>query len=323
MDSRAARLTCGARNRRAPAPRGTDDAHREEHGPEEIMASIVDTRARLRGLTDRLPLGGSGLSVSPVCIGLVGSPDIVPAAFDAGINFFFLTADLHWPIYEHLRRGLQDLLSRGNGIRDRLIVGIVSYLDEPMFQHLQFNEVIDAVPGLERVDVLIAGAIPSAQSFSDRLTALYRARAAGYLGARSIGASFHDRATALTSLTHDAVDVHFIRYNTGHPSARHEIFPYLRPDRASRIFNFTSTFSRVTPERFRELGFEARQYWLPKPTDYYRFVLTSGHVDGLLCAPQQVSQIGALADALAEGGLTPEEERYMRWLSSVATPRLF
>lgn len=287
------------------------------------MASIVDTRARLRGLTDRLTLGGSGLSVSPVCLGLVGSPDIVPAAFDAGINFFFLTADLHWPLYEQLRLGLRGLFARGHGIRDRVVVGVVSYLDEPMFQHLQFNEVIDAVPGLERVDVLIAGAIPSAQSFGDRLPALYRARAAGYLGARSIGASFHDRATALTSLTHEAVDVHFIRYNTGHPSARHEIFPYLLPDRSSRIFNFTSTFSRVTPERFRELGLDARRYWLPKPADYYRFVLTSGHVDGLLCAPRHVDHIGALADALAEGGLTQEEEQYMTWLSSIATPRLF
>lgn len=287
------------------------------------MATIVDTRTRLRPLTDRLRLGASGLSVSPVCLGLVGSPDIVPAAFDAGINFFFLTADLHWPLYEQLRRGLQDLLTRGNGIRDRIIVGIVSYLDEPMFQHLQFHEVLDSVPGLERVDVLIAGAIPSAQSFADRLPALYRARAAGHLGARSIGASFHDRPTALTSLTHDAVDVHYIRYNTGHPSARQEIFPYLRADRASLIFNFTSTFSRVTPDRFRELGLESRRYWLPKITDYYRWVLSSGHVDGLLCAPQQVSHISALADALAEGGLTREEHEYMTWLSSVATPRLF
>ncbi len=64
-------------------------------------------------LNDRYPLGKSGLRVSPVCIGITGTPEIIPTAFDAGINFFFLTADLHWPLYEGLQRGLESLLSRG------------------------------------------------------------------------------------------------------------------------------------------------------------------------------------------------------------------
>jgi len=44
---------------------------------------------------DRLPLGTSGLEVSPICIGMVEDPRTIPAAFEAGINFFFVTADMH------------------------------------------------------------------------------------------------------------------------------------------------------------------------------------------------------------------------------------
>ncbi len=103
--------------------------------------------------TERRALGISGLAVSPICLGLTGAPEVVPAAFDAGANFFFLSADLHWPLYENTRRGLELLLARGGGIRDEIVIGVVSYLDQPMFQHLQFNEVIDSVKGLSLIHI--------------------------------------------------------------------------------------------------------------------------------------------------------------------------
>jgi hypothetical protein len=58
-------------------------------------------REHLPRLTDRIPLGG-GLMVSPVCLGripdedLPGSVNTACAEFDAGVNFFFLSCDLHW-----------------------------------------------------------------------------------------------------------------------------------------------------------------------------------------------------------------------------------
>src|SRR5436190_890300 len=66
---------------------------------------MTDRRAALPRMTDRLDLGSKGLRVSPFCLGRVKSPDTVLAAFDAGINFFFVTADMHWPGYENLREG--------------------------------------------------------------------------------------------------------------------------------------------------------------------------------------------------------------------------
>ena len=74
-------------------------------------------RKTLPRLTDRIPLG-DGLLVSPVCLGAVPSPKVVPAAWEAGINFFFVTADMHWPMYEPLRRGLESLFKKP-GVRDQ------------------------------------------------------------------------------------------------------------------------------------------------------------------------------------------------------------
>ena len=38
----------------------------------------------------------------------------MPAAFDAAINCFFVSTDMHWPFYEQPRRGLKLLLARGS-----------------------------------------------------------------------------------------------------------------------------------------------------------------------------------------------------------------
>jgi hypothetical protein len=279
-------------------------------------------RERLPKATDRLPLGYSGHMVSPICLGITQEPDTVLAAFDAGVNFFFVTADLHWPLYEGVRQGLKALFARRPSVRDQVVVGVVSYLDQPLFQALQFHEVIQSLPGLERVDVLIAGAVSDWQSFSERVPSLQNARATGHCGARAIGASFHDRRCALASLNGYPLDVSFIRYNTAHPGADVEIFPYMRRDHVGPVFNFKSVLSAVTPEHAKQLGLGG-SFWLPKITDYYRFVLTNPSIDGVLCSPATPGQLTELMVALQDRPLTVAEEQYMVWLSSTATPKLF
>ena len=56
---------------------------------------MARTPRRLPKLTDRIALGRIGLRVSLFCLGLVRRPQTIAAAFESGINFFFLTADLH------------------------------------------------------------------------------------------------------------------------------------------------------------------------------------------------------------------------------------
>ena len=158
----------------------------------------VKTAARrqsLPKLTDRLPLGRTGLTLSPYCLGLAGSSKVVPAAFDAGINCFFVSTDMHWPFYEQTRRGLKLLLARGSAVRDRIVVVATSYCTQPDFCWLPYRELVEAVPGLGRLDVMVAGGALLPE-FRQRLEILKRQRSERYLGAVAIGASFHQRKQA-------------------------------------------------------------------------------------------------------------------------------
>ncbi len=167
--------------------------------------------------------------MSPVCLGMVPQPETVLAAFDAGINFFFLSADLHWPLYEGTRRGLEALLARGGGVRDEIVGGVVSYLEQPLFQSFHVREVIDAVAGLERVDLIVAGTVSSSASFYSRLEPMTAARDVKFRGAQAIGASFHSRRLAVTASTFDLLDILYVRYNPPTLARGSTCSPFCRP----------------------------------------------------------------------------------------------
>jgi aryl-alcohol dehydrogenase-like predicted oxidoreductase len=266
--------------------------------------------------SQRLPLRPTGLSVSPLCIGITGTPNTIVSAYEAGVNFFLLSCDLHWPLYEQTRLGLARLLKDNRARRDEIVVAGVSYLDEPMFRYLQFQEIVDSVPGLQRIDVLLAGAVSSDASFA-KIGWLQKARSQNHVGCSGIGATFHAKRFSLAANLESLIDIHYIRYNTGHPGARKDLFPHFRPDRSHLTFNFKSTMFRVSEERFRALGLSS-DLWIPKPSDYYRFAMTHPTVDGILCSPQTPEELAELTQALEERPLTPDEEEYMIWLSCAA-----
>jgi predicted aldo/keto reductase-like oxidoreductase len=267
--------------------------------------------------SDRLALGRQSLAVSPFSVGLVGAPETVGAAFDAGINFFFLTADMHWPYYEAARRGLQQLLARGNGIRDQIVVAAVCYPTQPEFCYGPFRELLDAVPGLDRLDVLIAGGVYAGE-FAGRLSVYQQHRRTRFLGARAIGATFHDRQEARKAVSDDLVDVAFVRYNPGHAGAREDLFPHLPQPTSPLLFGFKSTFAYVPPPQMAELGLPGDVYWHPDVTDHYRFALSRPELDGLLIGPATPQEVTALADALKKGPLDEEEETYLMQVALVA-----
>src|SRR5262245_23576083 len=148
-------------------------------------------RRDLPRLTDRLELGSGGLRVSPFCIGMVEKPETIGEAFDLGVNFFFVSADMHWPLYEATRRGLSDLLARGRGVRDQIVVAGVCYPTQPEFCAMPFRELVESLPRLERLDVLLAGGAYG-HEVGRRLSVYEEHRKSGFLGNRAIGASFHD-----------------------------------------------------------------------------------------------------------------------------------
>jgi hypothetical protein len=272
-------------------------------------------RAVLPRAADRLTLNGK-LKVSPLCLGAVADPRAIPHAFDLGINFFFLTADMHWPLYQASRRGLAALLSRKPSVRERVVVAVVSYVAQPEFSYRPFEEALAAVPGLDRIDVTVAGGSRRGD-FSSRARqfALH-----GPLGVRAFAASFHERRLAARAVRDELVDIGFVRYNTEHRGAERDVFPHVGrrgSRRRALLYNFTSTAGHLSPERYAELGL-SRDHWRPAITDHYRFALERPELDGLLCGPRTPRELDALERALAQGPLSDEESRYLRGLSDLA-----
>jgi hypothetical protein len=265
-----------------------------------------------RALSDRLKLARSGLEVSPFCLGMVGTPDVVLAAFEAGVNFFFITADMHWPLYAPTREGLRRLLQKHPSARERIVVAVVSYVTQPEFCYAPFCEVLDELPELGHIDLgVIGGSYPA--DFFVRLAEYERLRPAGM---RGIGATFHHRASAVTAIRHELLDVAFIRYNPGHYGAELDVFPHLPAERACKLFNFKSTSAYVPESRLEELGVPGDN-WVPDLTDHYRFALRRPEIDGVLCGLESPEFVDGLRETLAAEPLSEAEADYLKTLAEL------
>jgi hypothetical protein len=274
-------------------------------------------------LTDRLPLGAGGLQVSPICIGIVADERVIPAAFEAGINFFFISADMHWPLYEATRRGVRELLATNPAARGELVLGVVAYVTQPEFCFYPFQEVLDELGNAERIDLTIAGGCYGYE-IERRLPIYEQHRATGHVGCRAIGATFHDRKAALATVNANTVDIAYVRSNVLHAGAHADLFPHVTPRGAGRstlLYNFKSTDGCVFDDaEFAALGL-GEDYWRPHPTDYYRFAFSAPALDGILCALPAPSAVRELDDALAKGPLDDNDREYLIDLADLAAGR--
>ena len=277
-----------------------------------MPTASVPPKTRLPDPRDRIPLGSSGVEASPVCVGLTDHPDTYCEAFDAGINFFFLTSDMHWPLYEGARQALVRLLARGGGVRDQIVVAAACYPTQPEFCTMPFSELVDAVPGLGHIDVLVAGGA-YAGDWTDRRRVYAAHRDERFEGARAVGASFHERAAVAPAVTAREVDIAYVRYNPLHLGARRDIFPQVPDGDRAPLYNFKSSIGWRPPEQYEAAGHG--DLWLPTIGDHYRFALTPPAMDGLLCMLGEPSHIGDLIDALAEGPLDDEDQNHLIALS--------
>jgi hypothetical protein len=271
------------------------------------------TRSVLPQPQERRPLGTRGLLVSPFCIGMVADAGTVSAAFDLGMNFFFLTADLHWPSYAPLRDGLGMLFSRGSAVRDQVVVAVVSYMAQPEFCSSAFTEAFASVPNLARIDATIMGGAYT-QDFFGRLETYEGHRRGAIDGVRAIGASFHDRRATALALQHGLVDVGFVRYNPAHDGAERDLFPRVAGRQGPLLYGFKSTNGFVSKKRCAALGLPPDK-WRPEVVDYYRFALTRAELDGVLCAPGTPAQVQGIAEAMAKGPLDEDECTYLKDLA--------
>ncbi|NOU28066.1 MAG: hypothetical protein HOO96_09195 [Polyangiaceae bacterium] len=117
--------------------------------------------------------------------------DDLTHAFSLGFNFFFLSADMHWPLYEGTRRAIEKLLGSGVPRRD-IVVACASYVAQPEFCFAPFHEVVAAVPGLDYLDVAVMGGVYP-DNFLARRSIYVAHREERFEGISAVGASFHDR----------------------------------------------------------------------------------------------------------------------------------
>ncbi len=260
---------------------------------------------------DRVALGKAKLQVSPFCIGMTRDSNVIEAAFDLGINFFFLSTDLHWGQYESNRVGLKNLFKRP-GARDQVVVCASSYMIAATFTHGAFRETVEAIPGLGHIDIVCAGGMYS-QDTARRMPILEQFLEQKTFGSRALAASYHEREAARTALVTHSVDAAFVRYNPLHHGGRADLFPLL-PSDAAPLFAFKTSDGYVAPEVLKQLGLED-DHWLPSRSDFYRYALTEEKLDGILFSPTQVEHLHQIAGALEKGPLQPEEIEYLETLS--------
>lgn len=274
-------------------------------------------RATLPKLHDRRTLPGLDREVSPFCLGMVADPKIIPAAFDAGVNFFFLSGDKSWHFFEKARRGLAMLLERGNGVRDDIVVCVATYLAQPEYNAVPFHDVLAALPTLQRIDLPILGGVREADLY-ERLQTMRRTTSESSIGP-AVGATFMDAATAFTSVDHDLVDLAITEHNSVARGAR-DLFPRRRADAKCLLFGHSTKNGAPTPERYAALGLDAES-WIPGPVDHYRYALSFRGLDGVLFAMGGVDYLEELVAGLEAGPLDAEEIEYMSGLGDVVAGR--
>lgn len=265
---------------------------------------IAPKKSSLPRFTDRLPLGSS-LHVSPICLG-ASDVSVVEEAFARGINFFFLSVDLHWHIYEGLRVGIRRLLQKNPAARREMVILAVSYTT----QRLNFTGAVDLVmelPEMGDPDALISGCIYGEET--PRLEALRLERP----NVKAIGASFHERSAALQCMQEAPLDLSFVRYNPQHPGLEVDMLPFL-PERRGLLYSFKSMRSYVSPQRMEELGLPTH-LWRPTRADHYRFALSCPALDGVLVSLRNVSQLDELEAALARGPLSDRQCSFLKNLA--------
>ena len=250
--------------------------------------------------------------MSPICIGMTKDPQVITAAFERGVNFFFLSADLHWPHYSATRHGLISLLTKNPSARDSIVLAVVSYSPSG-FCASAFVDLVLSYPILKRFDVLVAGGTRS-NDFKVRCADLSQCVKQNLWRARAVATTVHDRKAVPRCLSDGDADWVLFRYNPLHPGGEVDVLPFVPCSESKLLFTFKSVTGVPSAEDYvaAQIGDD---YWRPRPQDAYRFALSQPAIQGVLCSPGSPSEVVELEAALSEPPLTPEERTSMKVLA--------
>jgi predicted aldo/keto reductase-like oxidoreductase len=130
---------------------------------------------------------------------------------------------------------------------------------------------------------------------------LRKARSAGRL--RRLGLTSHQRPLAARAAQSGLLDLVMIRYNAAHRGAEQDVFP-VTTSAGIAVVAFTGLrwgeLLRSTPD-------DPPGFKVPRPADWYRFVLQSPAVTVALTAPAHGDELEENLAVLDQGPLTSEE----------------
>jgi aryl-alcohol dehydrogenase-like predicted oxidoreductase len=233
------------------------------------------------------------------------SVDIVGAALDMGVNFFF-----GFGIDSRMIRGLRAVFPSQ---RDKVIVATGAYnliigstnLRRTLEKRLRQLKT-------DYIDVFMFLGVMKPKEFPDRIRdELMRLRDEGKV--RAIGISTHDRKLAGIVADRGELDLLMIRYNAAHRGAEKDIFPHCSCHNPALV---AYTATRWTALLRRPKGWPENRP-IPTPSMAYRFVLNNPSVHVCLMAPRSRKEFEANFKAVADGPLSEDELKFMKEFGDV------
>lgn len=253
---------------------------------------------RSTDLTERVPLGETGILVSRLGIGSSYgvSRKACLEAFDAGVNYFFW-GSTRTP---GMALAIRDLTA---GHREKLCVVLQVYARHPALLARSVRKGLGALR-LDSVDVLLLGWHEKAPS-PKILEAAEKERRKGTF--RHLAISSHQRPLFRDFLAKNHYDIFHLRYNAAHRGAEQDIFPHL-PEGGPGIVAFTCLRwgDLLNPKRM-----PPGEPPLTAP-DCYRFALSDPHVHVAITGPKRDEEVRQALGALRAGALDEEEMARVR-----------
>ncbi len=252
----------------------------------------------------RTLLGRTGLSVSK--IGLASSygldEDGVLEGFDRGINYFYWGSARR----DSFGRGVKRLAARA---RSEIVTVVQSYTRIAAMMEPSLDAALRELE-IGYTDVLLLGwwyDLPPRHI----LDAARRLQALGKV--KHLALSGHHRPSFQKFIANEDIGLVMLRYNAAHPGGEREVFPHLiAREEAGRtvpgLVAYTATrWGTLLDPKFMPEGESA-----PRPSDCYRFALSSPHVNVVLAGPKNREELAEALTALDRGPLDVEEDARMR-----------
>ena len=221
------------------------------------------------------------------------------AAFDVGCNYYY------WGALRsgQMSKAIKNIAARG--LRDELVVVIQDFRRSSGGMEKSLIRGLKAL-GLDHADVLLLGWYNRPPQPRVLETAI-RLREKGAF--RYLGISGHQRSLFPILAGDSLYGLYHLRYNAANRGADQDVFPHL-PEIRPGVVAFTAT-RRMSLVRSHKIPAHEKR---PTAGDCYRFVLTNPHVDVVITAPFQATQ---LQENLTEVGKGPMSETELAWMRRI------